>query len=75
MTLFEVEELCAYWAEHPPTHLAVSRPRPPQKRSMETVLAELGPGIAAGDVGAGLPPVVLGFEALRRAVAMPPDPA
>lgn len=24
MTLFQVEELCQYWAEHPPVHLLVA---------------------------------------------------
>jgi len=34
--------------------------------NLESILAELGPGFDAGDVHAGLAPVVLDFAELRR---------
>jgi hypothetical protein len=80
MTLFEVAELTGYWAEHPPVHIALAgflgirgrRPvpkAPSPAPSLHAVLGALGPGFAAGAVDAGLPPVVLDFAALARAVA------
>jgi hypothetical protein len=84
MTLFDFEELAAYWAEHPPVHILVgaylgigkdtrkSAPSMPTGLGRETgsdlpsVLAELGPGFGAGDVHAGLAPVVLDFAELQR---------
>jgi hypothetical protein len=75
MTLFDVEELCGYWAEYPPAHLGMPRRRPPRphKDGVEAVLAELGPGIAAGDVGAGLPPAIFDFARLKAAGNAPAD--
>ncbi len=87
MTLFDVEELTKYWAEHPPLHILIAaylgagnqqrrptRPSLDDSRSSggsnpEEVLAELGSGFQAGDVHAGLTPVVLDFAALRRQTA------
>jgi hypothetical protein len=80
MTLFDFEELTAYWVEHPPVHILVGaylgvgkhqRKRAPAAESnpgpgIQTLLAELGPGFGAGDVHAGLPDVVLDFAELRR---------
>ena len=88
MTLFQVEELTSYWAEHPPLHLLIAaylgvgkarRPRiPPGPFEREqrlqpdagSVLAGLGPGFSAGDVHAGLTPVVLNFAELHRRSAL-----
>jgi hypothetical protein len=78
MTLFDVEELCGYWADHPPLHVTaaalVGRRRqgvrpPPECRTIESVAAELGPGFAIGTVDGGLPPVILDFEQLRITAA------
>ena len=84
MTLFDLEELTAYWAEHPPLHILVgaylgigkhrrkgesSAPesqRTAANSDMAALLAELGPGFGAGDVHAGLAPVVLDFSELQR---------
>jgi hypothetical protein len=84
MTLFDFEELTAYWAEHPPLHILVGAYLGVGKRrrqrmlwpsgspslhpdsDLEALLAELGPGFEAGDVHAGLAPVVLNFTELRR---------
>ena len=80
MTLFDIEELTAYWVEHPPVHILVGaylgvgkhqRKRAPSAGSnpgsdIQVLLAELGPGFGAGDVHAGLPGVVLDFAELRR---------
>ena len=81
MTLFDFEELTAYWVEHPPVHVLVGaylgvgkhqRKRAPATMSnpgsdIQVLLAELGPGFgAASDVHAGLPGVVLDFAELRR---------
>jgi hypothetical protein len=80
MTLFDFEELTAYWVEHPPVHVMVGaylgvgrhqRKRAPSPGSnpgsgIQALLAELGPGFGAGDVHAGLPGVVLDFGELRR---------
>jgi hypothetical protein len=85
MTLFQVEELASYWVQHPPLHLLVAaslgrgkdkrRQLPPisagrvQQTATDVMLAELGSGFSAGDVHAGLSPVVLDFvELSRRAV-------
>jgi hypothetical protein len=78
MTLFEVAELTEYWAEHPPAHIALAaflgikgRRAAARMRAAtpDQLLGELGPGFAPGDVGAGLPPVVLDFAALAGAAA------
>jgi hypothetical protein len=84
MTLFQVEELTSYWAQHPPLHLLVAAYlgvdrhkyglKPPtfagrgQRSSSDagSALAQLGPEFSAGDVHAGLPPVVLDFTELCR---------
>jgi hypothetical protein len=88
MTLFDFEELTAYWTEHPPLHILVAAylglgrgtgARPPlgdlggRSRSsaratadVNSILADLGPCFGAGDVHAGLSPVVLDFEELQR---------
>jgi hypothetical protein len=84
MTLFDFEELAAYWAEHPPLNILVGAylgvgnhrrkgesPAPQSQRTaadpdMAALLAELGPGFGAGDVHAGLAPVVLDFSELQR---------
>jgi hypothetical protein len=89
MTLFEVEELTSYWAQHPPLHLLLAaylgvgnhkrRSTPPKatgrgKRSgsdVSSMLAQLGHGFSAGDVHAGLSPVILDFAELRRAAMLP----
>ncbi len=86
MTLFDFEELTAYWAEHPPLHILVGAylgigkyrrqrmpspsgsPSHPADPDLEALLAELGTGFGAGDVHAGLAPVVLNFAELRRRV-------
>jgi hypothetical protein len=82
MTLFQIEELTSYWAQHPPLHLLVSaylgvgknkhpglpptsmRRRQPPSSDSGSLLAQLGPGFGAGDVNAGLSPVVLDFGEL-----------
>jgi hypothetical protein len=80
MTLFDFEELTAYWVEHPPVHILVGAylgvGKHQRKRAVSTgsnrssdiqaLLAELGPGFGTGDVHAGLPGVVLDFAELRR---------
>jgi hypothetical protein len=80
MTLFDIEELMAYWVEHPPVHILVAAyfgvGKHQRKRAapagsnpgsdIQALLAELGPGFGAGDVHAGLPGVVLDFAELRR---------
>lgn len=79
MTLFEVEELAAYWAEHPPVHLLLARylgigagrqrrPLAPQGAASDpaALLGALGPGFEAGDVHAGLAPAALDFVELKR---------
>jgi hypothetical protein len=80
MTLFDFEELTAYWLEHPPVHILVGaylgtgkhrRKRAPSAgpnpaSDIQALVAELGPGFDAGDVHAGLPGVVLDFAELRR---------
>lgn len=89
MTLFEVEELTSYWAQHPPLHLLVAAflgtgknkwaQLPPmsagrvQRPSSEvgSILPQLGPGFSAGDVHAGLSPVVLDFAELSRRAEIP----
>jgi hypothetical protein len=89
MTLFQVEELTSYWAQHPPLHLLVAAytgverrkhsSTPPafsgQRRGPRSdagpMLAQLGPGFNAGDVHAGLPPVVLDFSELCRRGQVP----
>jgi hypothetical protein len=89
MTLFEVEELTSYWAQHPPLHLliaaflGVGKDKRAQLTPMSagrwqrpsldagSVLAELGPGFSAGDVHAGLSPVVLDFGELSHRSVIP----
>ena len=89
MTLFEVEELTSYWAQHPPLHLLVAAflgigrnkrgllPPIPAGRGQRpgpdagSVLPQLGPGFSAGDVHAGLSPVVLDFAELSRQAVIP----
>jgi hypothetical protein len=84
MTLFDFEELTAYWVDHPPLHILLGarlgagkhrrKPLPsapdhsgrPAGAELAAVLAELGPGFGAGDVHAGLAPVVLDFGELQR---------
>jgi hypothetical protein len=74
MTLLDVAELMAYWAEHPPVHvllgsfLGIGRGNEmlkPAARPQE-ILARLGPGFHAGDVHAGLDAAVLDFATLRQ---------
>jgi hypothetical protein len=78
MTLLDFEELAGYWSEHPPLHMLLAaylgvgttrvhgnRP-PPGKAELSSLLAELGPGFAAGDVHAGLGEVALDFRDLKR---------
>jgi hypothetical protein len=89
MTLFQIEELTSYWAQHPPLHLliaaylGVGRSKnarlPPmsmgrgQRSSSDSssLLSQLGPGFGAGDVDAGLSPVILDFAELRLRAQMP----
>ena len=89
MTLFQIEELTSYWAQHPPVHLLVAAylgvgknktARLPlasmgrERRSTSdssSLLAQLGPGFGAGDVNAGLSPVVLDFAELRLRAGIP----
>jgi hypothetical protein len=88
MTLFQIEELTSYWAQHPPVHLLVAaylgiaknknarlpstmgRGQRPSSDS-SSLLAQLGPGFGAGDVNAGLSPVVLDFAELRLRAGIP----
>jgi hypothetical protein len=83
MTLFQIEELTSYWAQHPPVHLLVAaylgvgknknalmpstsmgrRQQPTSDSS--SLLAQLGPGFGAGEINAGLSPVILDFAELR----------
>lgn len=68
MTLLDFEELCRYWAQHPPLHLLVAsfvgaKPQTRQKiaepgSSTEANIA-LAPGFAAGDIhlGCAEPPI------------------
>lgn len=77
MTVFEVEELCRYWADHPPAHIAAAALFGLGKREPRRTgpAAGLGPGFAAGDVHQGLTPVVLDFAALKRRTENGPSPA
>jgi hypothetical protein len=89
MTLFHIEELTSYWAQHPPVHLLVAaylgvgknknarmpstsmvRGQQPSSDS-SSLLAQLGPGFGAGEVDAGLSPVVLDFTELRLRAGIP----
>ena len=89
MTLFQIEELTSYWAQHPPAHLLIAaylgiaknktarvpptsmgRGQRPSSDS-SSLLAQLGPGFGAGDVNAGLSPVVLDFAELRLRAGIP----
>jgi hypothetical protein len=52
LTLFDIDDLCGYWADHPPTHVLVAaflgvKPRPAPAASAMRV-GEIG---APGDVG------------------------
>jgi hypothetical protein len=89
MTLFQIEELTSYWAQHPPLHLLIAaylgvgkdkhgrlppasigrRQRP--SSDTDSMLAQLGPGFGAGDVHAGLAPVVLDFGQLSLRSTVP----
>jgi hypothetical protein len=89
MTLFQIEELTSYWAQHPPVHLLFAAylgvgknknpPLPPTSMGQaqrpnsdaSSLLAQLGPGFGAGDVDAGLSPVVLDFAELRLRASIP----
>lgn len=89
MTLFEVEELTSYWAQHPPLHLlvaaflGVNKNKRAQLSPMSvgrgqrpswdvgSMLPQLGPGFSAGDVHAGLTPVILDFAELSRRAVIP----
>ena len=74
MTLLDVGELMAYWADHPPAHsllaafLGVGRDRqkPSPTAAPQNVLARLGPGFHSGDVHAGLGAAVLNIARLRH---------
>jgi hypothetical protein len=80
MTLFEVEELMTYWAEHPPVHLLLAAflgaggngrgPEPVCGTAAavppQEVFAALGAGLRAGEIHAGLGPAVLDPAELRR---------
>ena len=78
MTLLEVEELVGYWSGHPPVHMLLAaylgiggsqkqRKSPaPGRADLGSLVAELGPGFAAGDVHAGLARVALDFAELKR---------
>lgn len=81
MTLFEFEELTRYWAVNPPLHLLLGNligPRRTRSTSpadttaraagstVADLLGKLGPGLASGDVHAGLPPATLDFAKLRQ---------
>lgn len=82
MTLLDVEELCAYWVDHPPVHLTLAayfgigrhKPRSVAGRSspdLRSELAELPPGaLVERNVHEGLPPVVLDFSELKRVSGM-----
>lgn len=85
MTLFQVEELTSYWAQHPPLHLLFAAylglgkdkrapmPAGPGRRpssEVDSMLAQLGPGFSAADVHAGLASVVLDFAELSRRAAI-----
>jgi hypothetical protein len=89
MTLFQIEELTHYWAQHPPSHLLIAAYLgvgknkhallPPasmeqgqrQNPDSSSLLAQLGPGFGAGEVNAGLSPVVLDFAELRLGQEFP----
>jgi hypothetical protein len=82
MTLFQIEELTSYWAQHPPVHLLVAAylgvgknksmgRGPPPSLDGSSFLAQLGPGFGVGDVNAGLSPVVLDFAELRLQARTP----
>ena len=82
MTLFQVEELASYWAQHPPLHLllaaylgvgkAMPTQPPPAHRvqrpssDVGSILAQLGPAFTVGDVHSGLSPATLDFAELYR---------
>jgi hypothetical protein len=74
MTLVEVGEIFAYWAENPPVHLmlqAIARMlgwKPEEKtlRSFPEIAAMAPPGLTIAANGSlGMPPPVLDIEALR----------
>ena len=86
MTLFQIEELTSYWAQHPPLHLLaasylglgksnnsamaskLTEPKQRPSSDVSSMLARLGSGFTAGDVHAGLSPVILDFTELWLAV-------
>jgi hypothetical protein len=47
MTIFEVEEIFAYWGDHPPTHLMVAAYLGVKPSSRSRLDAPLGPNSAA----------------------------
>lgn len=56
MTLFQVEELCQYWADHPPVHLLVAGfmgVKPPVRQA--TTGADVAPALPAIRVMAAIP--------------------
>ncbi|TMJ67293.1 MAG: hypothetical protein E6G83_08045 [Alphaproteobacteria bacterium] len=89
MTLFQIEELTCYWAQHPPLHLLIAAylgvgktknallPSTSMGQGQQpnsdsgSLLAQLGPGFDAGEVDAGLSPVVLDFAELRLRAGIP----
>ena len=89
MTLFQIEELTYYWAQHPPPHLLIAAYLgfgknkdallPPTSMGQGqqpnsdsgSLLPQLGPGFGAGEVDAGLSPVVLDFAELRLREGIP----
>ena len=74
MTLLDVEELMAYWADHPPAHILLAaflgggrdRQKPGPTAAPQAMLDKLGPGFHAGDVHSGLGAAVLNIAKLRH---------
>jgi hypothetical protein len=74
MTLAEAEQIFAYWAEHPPTHLMVQaiarifgwKPVEIGAPSLDEIVATVPPGLSVTEGGGiGMPAPVLDIEALR----------